>query len=82
MAEKILLKNGRMTGYFISNQESLFYQSEKFTTVLRFVQNNPALCKMKESNDKLMLSFLRIDTVGRAIHMLRKVIGNQNENSF
>ncbi len=72
--EKILLKNERMTGYFISNQESPFYQSEKFTKVLRFVQQNPALCRMKEARQKLMLSFLRIETIGKAIHMLKKVV--------
>jgi len=66
-----------MTGYFISNQESPFYQSEKFTKVLRFVQHNPALCKMKEAKEKLTLSFLRVDTVGRAIHLLKKVTGSE-----
>jgi transcription-repair coupling factor (superfamily II helicase) len=71
--EKILLKNERMTGYFISNQESPFYQSEKFTSIIRFVQQNPALCRMKESKDKLLLTFINIKTIGAAIHVLKKV---------
>ncbi|MCD4698582.1 MAG: DEAD/DEAH box helicase, partial [Bacteroidales bacterium] len=76
--EKIFLKNERMTGYFISNQDSLFYQSEKFTRVLRFVQHNPGLCRMKEAKDKLTLSFLNIDTVSKAISVFKKLLSNDN----
>ncbi|MCB0806282.1 MAG: transcription-repair coupling factor [Bacteroidales bacterium] len=72
--EKIFLKNERMTCYFISNQESLFYQSELFTKILRFVQQNPMLCRMKESKDKLSLTFLKIDSVKKAIDVFRKMM--------
>ncbi|MEZ5148125.1 MAG: hypothetical protein R2759_13940 [Bacteroidales bacterium] len=43
----------KLTGYFISNQDSPYYQSERFTSVLRFVQQNPSLCRMKEGKDRL-----------------------------
>jgi transcription-repair coupling factor (superfamily II helicase) len=77
--EKILLKNERMTGYFVSNQESIFYQSEKFMRTLKFVQHNPALCRMKESKDKLLLTFLHIKTIGAAIHVLKKVTNHDSQ---
>jgi len=73
--EKIFLKNERMTGYFIANQESPFYKSEKFMDILRFVQQNPNSCRMKESRDRLTLTFLQIDTVKKAIDVLKKVTG-------
>ncbi len=71
--EKMFLKNERMTGYFVSNQESPFYQSEKFAQVLNFVQNNPAKCRMKEAKDKLSLTFYRIKTIEDALRILRSV---------
>jgi transcription-repair coupling factor (superfamily II helicase) len=72
--EKILLKNGRMTGYFVSDQGSPFYQSKQFTAILRFVQQNPAMCRMKEARDKLSLTFGNIETVASAIKRIRHMV--------
>jgi len=72
--EKIIMKNERLTGYFVSNQESPFYQSEKFTKILRFVQYNSRLCNMKEAKDKLSLTFLQIDTISKAIQTLNGIL--------
>ncbi|MEZ5082140.1 MAG: TRCF domain-containing protein, partial [Bacteroidales bacterium] len=74
--EKIVLKSEKMVGYFISNQESPFYRSEKFTNTLRFVQQNPTLCRMKEQRDKLTLTFLNIETVTKGITVLRRIVDN------
>ena len=71
--EKIVLKNEKMTGYFISNQESLYYQSEKFTRVLKFVQQNPSKCRMREAKDKLSLTFFNIKTIEDAVVNLKAV---------
>lgn len=71
--EKIIMKNEKFTGYFISNQESPFYQSKKFTQVLHFVQMNPSICRMREAKDKLSLTFFNIITVENALGVLRKV---------
>ncbi len=64
--ERIILKNRKMSCYFISDQQSPFYQSEAFTKVLSFVQHNPGKCKMKEKNGKLSLSFEPIGTIKKA----------------
>jgi transcription-repair coupling factor (superfamily II helicase) len=71
--EKLILKNERMTGYFISNPESPYFKSEKFTRVLIFVQQNPALCRMREAKDKLSLTFDRIRTVEEGIEVMKGV---------
>ena len=72
--EKLLLKNNRMSGYFIQHQNSPYYQSEVFTKVLKFVQTNARTCKMKESNGKLTLSFEKIRSIDDAITALKPVI--------
>ncbi|TND07583.1 MAG: transcription-repair coupling factor (superfamily II helicase) [Bacteroidetes bacterium] len=72
--EKMILKNGKLIGYFISNQQSPYYQSEAFSRVLKFMQANPRAAKMKEMNNKLTLTFENIRSVRDAIHVLEPVI--------
>ena len=75
--EKIILKNKRMVGYFVSNQQSDFYQTEAFSRMLKYVQKNPKSCVMKEKTTKkglrLLITFIRIDTVSTALKILQKV---------
>ncbi len=73
--EKLILKNNRMTGYFIPKQDSPYYQSEMFNKVLKFVQQNPRICKMKENNNKLTLSFENIKSVDDGIVILKPLLG-------
>ena len=68
--EKLVLKNGMMVCYFVSNQESAYYQTDVFSAVLRFVQANPTTCRMKESNDKLTLTFQNIVSILGALDIL------------
>ncbi|MBT8259433.1 MAG: transcription-repair coupling factor, partial [Bacteroidia bacterium] len=50
--EKLVLKDDKMVGYFIKDQDSPFYQSPAFTKVLKYVQNNPSACRMKEKQTR------------------------------
>ncbi len=68
--EKIVLKNERFIGYFISNQESPYYKSEDFMAMLRWVQANPSICRMKETESRLSLTFRNVRSVGDAIGLL------------
>jgi transcription-repair coupling factor (superfamily II helicase) len=76
--EKIIMKNERLTGYFITNQDSPFYRSEKFSQILKYVQQNPRRCRMKESKDKLSLTFNHIDTVSNAIGVLKGILDGEH----
>ena len=75
--EKVILKQKRMIGYFISDQQSEFYQTEAFTKMLKYVQNNSKSCVMKEKQTKkglrLLITFIKIDSVKRALKILQKV---------
>jgi transcription-repair coupling factor (superfamily II helicase) len=72
--EKIVMKKGKMIGYFIADQQSEFYQSSTFTKVLQFVQSHPQHCKMKEKNTRnglrLLLTFDHITSVDKALKAL------------
>jgi transcription-repair coupling factor (superfamily II helicase) len=71
--ERIQLKNNRMVCYFISNQNSPYYQSPEFSRVLQYVQKNPRICRMKETGGKLTLSFEGIKSVKRALDILHGI---------
>ena len=66
-----------MIGYFVSDQQSDFYQTEAFTRMLRYVQQNSKSCVMKEKDTKsglrLLITFIKIDSVHKALEVLRKV---------
>lgn len=78
--EKIILKNNRLKGYFITNQNSPFYQSETFTHILHFIQHNPRKCKMKEDKNKLTLSFENVNNIDDAVEVLEGVLGRKFED--
>ncbi|MFA6127470.1 MAG: transcription-repair coupling factor [Bacteroidales bacterium] len=71
--ERIQLKNSRMVCYFISNQNSPYYQSPEFSRVLQFVQKHPKTCRMKEAGGKLTLSFEGIKEVRRGLEIIRGI---------
>ncbi len=69
--EKVIMKKGKLIGYFIADQQSEFYQSANFTKVLQFVQSHAHLCKMKEKQTRnglrLLLVFEGITSVEKAL---------------
>ena len=75
--EKIILKQKRMIGYFVSDQQSEFYQTTAFTKMLKYVQKNSKSCVMKEKETKnglrLLVTFIKIDSVKRALEVLNKI---------
>ena len=72
--ERLLMKQGKMVGYFIGDQQSDFYQSTRFTNVLQFAQRNATVCKMKEKETKnglrLLLTFENVKSVNKALELL------------
>jgi transcription-repair coupling factor (superfamily II helicase) len=75
--EKVLLRNARLTGYFVSNQDSEYYQSPQFTSILKFVQSNPRRCRMKESKEKLSITFNQVETVFDALELLKELMNSE-----
>jgi transcription-repair coupling factor (superfamily II helicase) len=77
--EKLVLKQGKMIGYFVGDQQSDYYQSSRFQKVLQFVQHNGHLCKMKEKETKnglrLLLTFENVKSVKKALELM-EMMGN------
>ena len=75
--EKLIMKQEKLIGYFIQDQQSAFYQSDNFTRVLQFVQENARSCKMKEKQTRnglrLLLTFENIKSTSQALTTLSKI---------
>ncbi len=72
--EKIVIRNGKMLAWFISNKESSFYESGVFMQILANLQDNPNLGSIEEKNDKLRLVFIDIKNVTTALEKLKKIM--------
>ncbi|MGA9589753.1 MAG: transcription-repair coupling factor, partial [Salegentibacter sp.] len=72
--EKVVMKQGKLIGYFIADQQSRFYQTNAFTRVLQYVQTHPHACKMKEKKTRnglrLLLTFEKVTSIDRALKVL------------
>jgi transcription-repair coupling factor (superfamily II helicase) len=72
--EKLVIKQGSMIGYFVSNSQSKYYDSPMFTQVLKYVQSNPKDCKMSEKNDRLRLLYSNVMNMDQAFARLGEIV--------
>tara|TARA_R110001583_G_scaffold35585_3_gene118256 strand:- start:67835 stop:71308 length:3474 start_codon:yes stop_codon:yes gene_type:complete len=75
--ERLILKKKRMICYFISDQQSSFFNTPIFTQIIQFTQKNPTTCVLKEKETKaglrLLLTFIKIDSIDKALETLQKM---------
>lgn len=71
--EKIILKNNTMIVYFVSNQNSPYYQSATFSGILQFLQQKPGTFHMKEGKNKLSMSAKNITSIVEAMTLLENL---------
>ena len=72
--EKVFLKAGRMTLFFISNQESPYYQSAAFGKVIDYMSKNPRYCNLREQNGKRSMVVKNVETVETAVGILQEMV--------
>lgn len=77
--EKIILKNKNMICYFVSDQQSKFYQSAEFLKIVQYIQKT-GNGKLKETNHKLTLTFQNIFNVETADYLLKEIIQYLKDN--
>jgi transcription-repair coupling factor (superfamily II helicase) len=75
--EKLVVKKGKMLAYFISNQDSPYFQTNIFRQILQKVQDNQACCQFKEkrinNEERLYLVYQNVYSVNESISLLRKL---------
>lgn len=61
---------------FVTNPMSAYYKSDVFDRVLQYIGSNPRQCNLKESRGKRYMVVSGIDTVEKAVEILKKLMDN------
>lgn len=71
--EKISFKKNTLKGYFIPDQQSPYFESERFNNILQFVQANGRRCNLKEVKKTLRIAVEDVRNVEQAIEVLEQM---------
>lgn len=76
--EKIVVKNSVFLGYFPSNPQDKFYQSEKFRKIIAYLSQHPAEATLKEKQDKngnqLMMRKDHVNHIDEVTRLLERIL--------
>ena len=71
--EKIIIKNGVMIAFFISNPLSQYYRSSRFSAILENIGKYPNLFELKQNDNKLRIFSRNVDSISKAFAILKKM---------
>ena len=71
--EKIIIKNGVMIAFFISNPLSKYYRSDRFSSILEGISVNPKIFELKQNDSKLRIFVRNIDSISKAYDVLKRL---------
>ena len=69
--EKVIIKNGIMIAFFVSNGMSGYYRSRKFADILDSISRNSPLFELKK--EKLRIIVRNVPTIQKAYSILKKL---------
>ena len=72
--EKIMLKQQKMYFYFVSRDDSPYFQSEAFGRILHYVSNNPRQCNFREGAGKHSVVISGVPTVASALSICQQIL--------
>ena len=71
--EKIIIKNGVMIAFFISNPLSQYYRSNCFSKILESISAHPNVFELKQNDNKLRIFVKNVNTLSKAYDILKKL---------
>jgi len=71
--EKIIIKNGVMIAFFISNPLSQYYKSAMFSRILEKISSCPGLFELKQNDSKLRIFVRNVESISKAFEILGKL---------
>lgn len=71
--EKVSYKKNTLKGYFVSDQQSSYFEGERFGSILRFVQANSRRCNLKEVKKTLRIAVEDVRNVQQAIEVMEQM---------
>ena len=69
--EKIIIKNGVLIAFFISNPLSQYYRSDKFSKVLENVSAHPKFFEVKQPDGRLRIVVRNVEGLDKAYKILK-----------
>ena len=78
-AEKVFLKGGRMSLFFISNPDSPYYQSQAFGKVIAYMMKYTRRCDLREQNTRRSMLVKDVKNVETAVSVLQEIVAMQVE---
>jgi transcription-repair coupling factor (superfamily II helicase) len=72
--EKIMLKQQKMYFYFVSHENSPYFQSEAFGRILQYVSMYPRQCSFREGKGKHSVVISDVPTVASALAVCSKIL--------
>ena len=72
--EKIIIKNGVMIAFFISNPLSQYYKSDRFAKILENITMNPKLFELKQNDNRLRVFVRNVDSISKSYDVLKKLV--------
>lgn len=81
-AERLVLKAGSMTLYFVANAESPFYKSQVFQRVLDFAMHPAQMrrCELGEKKGKRFLRIKQVPSVEAAVKVLDYIVSSTTQS--
>ena len=67
--DKIILKNNALKLNIENDKKDSYFQSKAFKAMISFAQSQPSRCKIKEHNNKLMISIDKIAGIDAALNI-------------
>ena len=73
-AERLALKQGRLTLYFVSRLDSPFYSSAAFGNILAYATAHYRTCQLRQDHDKRRMLVGNVKSVAAAVQLLQDML--------
>lgn len=72
--EKLTVKNNTLKAFLLSSDKEQYYNSTVFGSILKFVQQQPRNCKLKDGKNRVIFIVNNIDSVDKATWLLKEIL--------
>ena len=72
--ERVYLKGGRMTLFFVSNPESPYFQSQAFGRLIDYMMKYTRRCDLRDQNGKRSMVVKDVPNVETAVSVLQEIV--------
>lgn len=79
--EKVFLKGGRMSLFFVSNPESPYFQSAAFGKMINYMMQYTRRCDLRDQNGKRSMLVKDVSNVETAVSILQEIVALQAEST-